>query len=116
MWVFQGYNIIIIKGDATWRGNLRLQRRERSRSTCVRSDLASSPLWVVDGDDAGDDDYDANDGDDDDDDNDGDNDGDDGDNDDDDGRLSHSKSVRELAETAIQSWALVSNSSKDLEW
>ena len=30
-------------------------------------------------------------------------DGDDGDNDDDDGRLSHSKSVRELAETAIQS-------------
>ena len=28
---------------------------------------------------------------------------DDGDNDDDDGRLSHSKSVRELAETAIQS-------------
>ena len=36
--------------------------------------------------------------------------------DDDDGRLSHSKSVRELAETAIQSWALVSNSSKDLEW
>ena len=29
--------------------------------------------------------------------------GDDGDNDDDDGRLSHSKSVRELAETAIQS-------------
>ena len=41
---------------------------------------------------------------------------DDDDNDDDDGRLSHSKSVRELAETAIQSWALVSNSSKDLEW
>ena len=34
----------------------------------------------------------------------GDDDGDDdGDNDDDDGRLSHSKSVRELAETAIQS-------------
>ena len=53
-----------------------------------------------------------------DDDNDGDDNGDDDDddNDDDDGRLSHSKSVRELAETAIQSWALVSNSSKDLEW
>ena len=40
---------------------------------------------------------------DDDDADDDDDDDDDGDNDDDDGRLSHSKSVRELAETAIQS-------------
>ena len=44
--LLQYFMLFIIKGDATRRRNLRLQRRERSRSACFRSDLAASSLWV----------------------------------------------------------------------